>query len=87
MLFGPLAAAGKVVRMRSTQTMPFPPLVLTLLSSTIWCAYGVYIREIPVIIPNSLGILFGIIQISLWTWARQQELKGRVSPLMVVDEE
>ena len=73
MLFGPLAAAGQVIRSRSTRGMPFPPLVLTLVASLLWFIYGLYIFEVPIMIPNGLGIFFGITQISLYFWARRQE--------------
>jgi len=75
MLFGPLAAAGEVIRARSARGLSLLPLVMTLTASIIWCSYGVYIREIPAIIPNALGILFGMAQITLFAWAKRQEKK------------
>ena len=75
MLYGPLAAAGEVIRTRSTSTLPLMPLVWTLIASSLWFSYGVYIRELPVYIPNALGVIFGILQISLYAWARRHELK------------
>jgi len=74
-LFGPLAAAADIIRNRSSRGLSLLPLVMTLLASIIWCAYGVYIKEPPGVIPNALGIIFGILQISLYIWARKQEKK------------
>lgn len=37
--------------------------------------YGLYILEVPVMIPNGLGMVFGVMQISLYVWARKQERK------------
>lgn len=75
MLFGPLASMGEVIRTRSTASFPFPPLLWTLIASTLWCVYGVYIGEVPVYLPNALGILFGFVQISLFVWARSHQGK------------
>jgi uncharacterized protein with PQ loop repeat len=84
-LFGPLAAAGQIIKTRSTAGMPLPPLILTLISSIVWFCYGLYIYEIPVMIPNGLGIIFGIMQISLFAWATQQE-KKRGADAVVMDD-
>lgn len=75
MFFGPLAAAGDVIKSRSASGMSFPPLLLTLFCSSAWFAYGVYIQVIPAIIPNAFGIVFGIMQITLYFWAKAQERK------------
>jgi solute carrier family 50 protein (sugar transporter) len=75
MVFGPLAAAGQVIRTRSVQGMPFLPLICTLISSLVWSGYGLYICNVQVMIPNGFGILFGILQLSLYGWAKNQEAK------------
>ena len=73
MLFGPLAAAKQVVKARSTKGFPFPPLVLTLVTSVVWFLYSGYICNVQGMIPNGLGVIFGIAQLCLWSWARRQE--------------
>jgi len=75
MLFGPLAAAGDVIRSRSAKGLSLLPLIMTLLSSMVWFSYGLYIKEIPAMIPNALGVIFGILQLILYAWARRQEHK------------
>jgi len=75
MLFGPLAAAGEVIRARSARGLSLLPLVMTLVASITWFSYGVYIKEIPAMIPNGLGIIFGMAQILLFAWAKGQENK------------
>lgn len=69
MLFGPLAAAGQVIKKRSNEGMILAQLVLIFLSSVVWFSYGLYIFDIPIMVPNGLGILFGILQITLYFWA------------------
>jgi len=76
MLFGPLAAAADVIRARSSRGLSLLPLVMTLVASLTWLAYGVYIKEIPAMIPNGLGVVFGIAQIILFAWARRVEKKS-----------
>jgi len=75
MLFGPLAAANEVIRNRSSKGMSLLPMVMTLASAATWLAYNVYIKELPGVIPNALGVLFGIMQLFLYAWARAQERK------------
>jgi solute carrier family 50 protein (sugar transporter) len=75
MLFGPLAAAREVIRSRSARGLSLLPLIMTLVASITWCTYGIYIQNVPAIVPNALGILFGILQIILFAWAKKQETK------------
>lgn len=71
MYFGPLAAAGEVVRKRSNQGMILPQLALTVLSGLLWFVYGWYIADILVMIPNVLGAVFGVLQLALYCWAKR----------------
>lgn len=73
MLFGPLAAAKQVIATRSTQGMPFLPLLFTLVASVIWFLYGLYLCNVQIMIPNGLGIVFGTVQLLLYRWAKKQE--------------
>jgi len=93
MLFAPLAAAGQVIRTRSTRGMPFLPLVFVFCTraplrafcprceltrartacSLAWFLFGLNLCNLPIMIPNALGIVFGAAQLSLYAWARRQE--------------
>jgi solute carrier family 50 protein (sugar transporter) len=75
MLFGPLAAANQVIQARSSKGMSVIPMIMTVISSIAWFCYGVYIKEIPAMLPNGLGIFFGIAQLILYGWAKKQERK------------
>jgi len=85
MFFGPLAAAGDVIRARNTRGMSLLPMIMTLFSSMVWFIYGVYIKEIPAMIPNGLGMVFGVAQLILYAWAKRQEKKTIPSPGLVPD--
>ena len=55
--------------MRDPHGMPLLPLVMNLIVACLWTSYGAYLVEIPIIVPNLIGILFAILQIGIWTWA------------------
>jgi uncharacterized protein with PQ loop repeat len=74
MFAGPLGAAKQVIRTRSTHGMPLAPLCLTVICSLLWFAYGLYIFQIPIMIPNGLGILCGIFELVLYAWAKIGEV-------------
>ena len=73
MLFSPLAAAKQVIKTRSTQGMPFLPLLFTFISSVVWFLYGLYLCNPQIMVPNGLGIFFGAVQLLLFRWAKRQE--------------
>jgi solute carrier family 50 protein (sugar transporter) len=73
MLFGPLIAAGEVIRKRSSRGMIPSQMIMTLICSTSWFSYGLYIFNIPAMLPNVLGVLFGVVQLCLYCWARHVE--------------
>jgi len=75
MLFGPLAAAGEIIRAKSSKGMSLLPMIMTLLSSIVWFSYGLYIKVIPSMIPNALGMIFGVMQLVLYCWAKAQDRK------------
>lgn len=64
------AAPGeKIMRVLKTghyELIPIATSIGVLLSSLLWGTYGFYIRDWIVMIPNSLGILFGIFQIAMY---------------------
>ena len=69
MLFGPLAAASEVIKSRNTASMPFLPLLFTLMDGAVWFSYGFYICNVELMAPNGLGVLFGIFELALYVWA------------------
>jgi len=72
-MFGPLAAASEVFETRSTRGFVLGSMVMGLVSSLAWVAYGIYLKEVPSIVTNILGILSSAIQFSLYSWARKAE--------------
>jgi len=72
MLASPLAAAGDVVRTRSVSKYPFPPLLLTLVQSCSWLAFSTYIGDVSILVPNLLGVVFGVAQLGLYFYYASQ---------------
>merc|ERR1712232_959586 len=66
MYYAPLAAAGEVIRTKSVAKFPLLPLVMTFIGSASWFTFGFLIHEATVMIPNLLGIVFGILQLGIY---------------------
>jgi len=62
----PLAAVAKVVRTKSTESMPFAFSFMMVLVSFLWLCYGTVVEDINIQVPNASGVLLGLIQLSLF---------------------
>lgn len=66
-LYGaPLAALGEVRRMQSVAKMPLLPVVMALVSSAFWVAYGFYIVKYQIIVTNVCGVMLSILQLAVY---------------------
>ncbi|CAI7887056.1 unnamed protein product [Closterium sp. NIES-54] len=80
-MFGaPLSSLSVVLRTRSVEYMPLPLSLMSFVCSTAWMAYGIYVQDTYVIVPNALGSILGIIQLCIY-YAISRE--GRKKPLEV----
>ncbi|KAH9255060.1 hypothetical protein BASA81_006819 [Batrachochytrium salamandrivorans] len=68
MYFGPFFAVKEVCKTKSTSSMPLAPVVMTLITSAIWTAYGVEVANLPILIPNVGGIGFGVTMLLVWLY-------------------
>jgi solute carrier family 50 protein (sugar transporter) len=71
-LYGaPLAALTEVRRSRSVKKMPLLPVVMALVSSLSWLAYGFYIVKYQIIVANICGVLLSVSQLVVYrTYSR-----------------
>lgn len=69
----PLATMAEVVRSRCTDTMSLPLSVMSLLTTVSWLLYGILISNLFVQVPNGLGMLLSVVQLSLFVIYRQRE--------------
>jgi len=87
MYYSPLAAVGTIIKEKSVAKMPFLPLLMTLIGSSLWFSYGAYIFDWPCIIPNILGVTFGIIQLGLYTYFSRMYPQGKLEAVKDAPEE
>lgn len=62
----PLAAVAKVVRTKSTESMPFIFSFMMVVVSFLWLCYGIAVGDINIKVPHASGVLLGLIQLSLF---------------------
>lgn len=62
----PLAVVAKVVRTKSTESMPFVFSFMMVLLSFLWLCYGTVVNDINIQVPNASGVLLGLLQLSLF---------------------
>jgi solute carrier family 50 protein (sugar transporter) len=62
---GPLATVATVFRERSSSTLHIPTVGMTVTNTSFWMAYGFVIFDPYIIIPNGIGFMLGLIQLSL----------------------
>ena len=62
----PLSVLKHVIKEKSTQRLPFNTTVLMCGNSISWLLYGIYVNKIAVIIPNFIGLVLTLAQLSLF---------------------
>eukprot|EP00270_Netrium_digitus_P011779 TRINITY_DN3762_c0_g1_i1.p1 TRINITY_DN3762_c0_g1~~TRINITY_DN3762_c0_g1_i1.p1 ORF type:complete len:244 (+),score=64.90 TRINITY_DN3762_c0_g1_i1:186-917(+) len=80
MFAAPLSAVAVVMRTGNVDFMPLSLTVMALICSIVWSMYGAYVRDVYVLVPNALGVLLGLIQLSLYIILSQRPGKGGALP-------
>ncbi|RDX82914.1 Bidirectional sugar transporter SWEET15, partial [Mucuna pruriens] len=62
----PLSIMRRVYRTKSVQFMPFNLSFFLTLSAIMWLAYGLFMKDICIAIPNVLGFALGLLQMVLY---------------------
>jgi len=62
----PLTIMKQVILTKSVKYMPFLVSFFTVINSSCWLAYGFYLGDIWIFIPNASGLLLGIVQLILY---------------------
>ncbi|VDP10289.1 unnamed protein product, partial [Soboliphyme baturini] len=62
----------EVFRTKSTRSLPFPLCVAGLAVSSQWFYYGVLVDDIFIKIPNAIGIILSLLQLSLFVIFRER---------------
>ncbi|XP_071810994.1 sugar transporter SWEET1-like [Apostichopus japonicus] len=62
----PLVSVSQVVRNKSTEYLSFPLCLANFLVSGMWFVYGRMVEDLVMQVPNFIGSLLGLIQVSLF---------------------
>ena len=66
MVGGPLASAKTVVEERNTRSLPFGFTCCLAANATLWALYGYMVHDPMIYVPNIMGVLVSLIQLSLF---------------------
>ncbi|XWS63494.1 hypothetical protein CRYUN_Cryun06bG0103000 [Craigia yunnanensis] len=69
----PLNIVARVIRTRSVEFMPCNLSFFLTLSAIMWFAYGLFIKDICVALPNVLGFILGMLQMLLYAIYRNNK--------------
>ncbi|KAI9075377.1 hypothetical protein K1719_042627 [Acacia pycnantha] len=62
----PLSIVAQVIRTKSVEYMPFTLSFFLTMSAVMWFAYGLFLRDICIAVPNVVGFVLGLIQMVVY---------------------
>ncbi|KAH9319844.1 hypothetical protein KI387_021613, partial [Taxus chinensis] len=66
MYASPLVVVGLVIRSKSVEYMPLLPSLFNTLNALVWSGFSLITRDIFLTVPNSVGFLLGLIQLTVY---------------------
>lgn len=62
----PLTSLAHVIQIKSAESLPFPIILMTFVTSVQWLIYGIILKDPYMQIPNILGTILSLFQLSLF---------------------
>ena len=69
----PLSTIANVVRTKNSASIHFWTMTMNSTNAFFWCIYSIAIQDIYILIPNGLGLFFGLFQVALYKWFPRSE--------------
>ncbi|XP_043724156.1 bidirectional sugar transporter SWEET14-like [Telopea speciosissima] len=84
----PFSVMRMVIRTKSVKFMPFPLSVFLTLSAVIWFSYGLLLKDLYIVLPNTLGFILGVIQMVMYRiYKNNDKVKGHLEEKTPEEEE
>jgi solute carrier family 50 protein (sugar transporter) len=74
----PLIGLPDVIRTKSTESMPFPLIAVGFFCGVQWLLFGILIHDIYMVVPNAIGFVLGLFQLSLFVVYPSSAAKKRL---------
>ncbi|XP_013186447.1 sugar transporter SWEET1 [Amyelois transitella] len=65
-IVSPMNKLFYVMKVKSTECLPFPMILMSFFVSLLWCIYGLLIVDPYLTLPNAIGAVLAILQLSLF---------------------